>query len=149
MSENRALFFEEAVKIAVRSAIAEEAEAVGEEMGLFVPRIEFGNYTGFDAVNAEILITHCERTEKERVIRISAYAIEINIPVPDGPHDGEALMYAYTMAINRAIGNNRNLCGTVDNANLTETRIARPRKRHVGDCWLLTAKLRATVETKA
>jgi hypothetical protein len=48
------------------------------EMELVVPPVEFSGYTGGSVVVPVISLSTCERSEKERVIRLDAYALTLD-----------------------------------------------------------------------
>jgi hypothetical protein len=55
-----------------------------------------------------IALSTCERSEKERIIRLDAYTLAIAFTVPEHP-DGERNCYAYAGAVAAALGENPTL----------------------------------------
>jgi len=146
MSENRIMFAEIAIANAVKKLLCEDANRLLEALDFRIPYFEFGDYSGNDVVNPDITILSCERSEKERIVLVNAYAVEIAVPVADCGHDGELFAYAYGAAISGAARLNGTLDGIVDRIAVTECRYAPPKRRNCGDCWIVAIKLRVTVE---
>jgi hypothetical protein len=80
-----------------------------------IPPIEFGKYRGGSAVIPVITLSTCERSEKERIIRLDTYTLTITFAVPEHPSDqrsvGERSCYAYAAAIDRALSEDPALGG--------------------------------------
>jgi hypothetical protein len=64
-----------------------------------IPPVEFGSYRGGPAVVPVVTLSACERSEKERIIRLDTYTMTITFAVPEHPSDqrsvGERNCYAY------------------------------------------------------
>jgi hypothetical protein len=116
-----------------------------EEAEFSVPPVEFGGYPGDSVVAPVVALSTCERTEKERIIRLDAYALTITSALPGCP-DGELYCYAYAAAVDRALGEDPALGGVVDRAVLTGKKYVPPKKPHCGEGWEVILTLRLTVE---
>jgi hypothetical protein len=117
-----------------------------EELELKVPPLEIGGGSGGNAVYPDVYITGCERTEKERVIRIDSYAVTITFPVPES-EEADLYCYAYAAAFEKALDANPSLDGFADRAVLTGKKYIRPKKPGCGEGWKLVLSVRVTVET--
>jgi hypothetical protein len=110
-----------------------------------IPPIEFGNYRGGSAVAPAIALSTCERTEKERIVRLDAYTLTVTFTVPEWP-EGERNCYAYAASVATALGENPTLGGAASRAVLTGKKYVPPRQRGTGGEWELVLTLRVTVE---
>jgi hypothetical protein len=110
-----------------------------------IPLIEFGNYRGDSAVFPVITLSTCERSEKERIIRLDAYTLTIAFTVPEYP-DGERNCYAYAAAIGRALSENPALGGAASRAVLAGKKYTPPKHPGTGEGWELILTLRITAE---
>ena len=110
-----------------------------------IPVIEFGNFEGGYAVSPVIMLSSCERTEKERVILQEAYSLSITFSIPETPETGWNC-YAYAGAVSRAFYDNPTLGGIVDRAVITGKKFIQPKKRNCGEEWGLSISVRLTVE---
>jgi hypothetical protein len=89
-----------------------------------IPPIEFGQ-SGFiglsalsggsSAVVPGLVLSTCERSKKERMVRLDAYTLTITFRLPESP-DGELFCYAYTAAVDRALGEDPALGGVAGRA---------------------------------
>jgi hypothetical protein len=70
MSDNRALFSEETIIGAVNRLLSGRVNELLGETEYPIPPIEFGSYRGGSAVVPVITLSTCERSEKERIIRL-------------------------------------------------------------------------------
>ena len=118
------------------------------EMEFAVPAVEFGEYAGGSAVVPVINLSTCERSEKERIIRLDAYSLIVTFSVPETP-ESELHCYAYAAAVEKALGENPALDGTASRAVLVGKKYAPPKKAHCGDGWEVILTLRVTVEGTA
>ncbi|AEF85368.1 hypothetical protein TREPR_2041 [Treponema primitia ZAS-2] len=110
-----------------------------------IPPIEFGvPLGGFSAVPI-LRLAEYEQSEKERIIRVDAYALTLSLEVPKTP-DSERDVYAYGAAISTALAEDPTLGGVADRAVITGKKYVPPKKPYCGDCWELIVTLRVTVE---
>ncbi|MDR2477874.1 MAG: hypothetical protein LBD48_01025 [Treponema sp.] len=92
-----------------------------------------------------ISLSTCERSEKERVIRLDAYALTIVFSVPENP-ESELHYYAYATAVEKALGENMVLGEAVSRAVLIGEKYLAPKKPHCGDGWEIVLTVRVTLE---
>jgi hypothetical protein len=145
MSDNRALFVEEAITGAVKRLLAGRVNEILGETEFPVPPVEFGGFGGGSVVAPVISLSTCERTEKERVIRLDAYALAITFSLPESP-DGELFCYAYASAVDRALVEDPALGGVASRAVLAGKKYVPPKHAGTGEGWGLVLFLRITVE---
>jgi hypothetical protein len=110
-----------------------------------MPPVEFGNYRGGSAVVPVVALSTCERSEKERIIRLDAYTLTITFTVPEWP-GGERNCYAYAASVSTALRENPTLGGTASRAVLTGKKYVPPKQSGTGEGWELVLSLRITVE---
>ena len=107
--------------------------------------IEFGNYKGFSAVAPAVALASCERSEKERIIKLDACSLTITFNVPE-TLDSELHCYVYAWAVCKAIEENPTLGGVVDRAVISGKKYIQPKKANCGVGWEVVISLRVTVE---
>jgi hypothetical protein len=110
-----------------------------------IPPIEFGSYRGGSFTAPVISLSSCERTEKERIIRLDAYTLTVTFTVPEHP-EGERNCYAYASSVDKALGENPALGGAASRAELTGKKYAPPKQSGTGGDWELVLTLRITIE---
>jgi hypothetical protein len=113
MGDNRDLYIEEIIAGAVKGLLAERVNGLLEETEFAIPPIEFGAYRGRGVVVPVIGLSACERSEKERIVRVDAYSLTIAFAAPETP-EGERNCYAYAAAVAAALGEDPTLGGAVD-----------------------------------
>jgi hypothetical protein len=145
MSDNRGLYVEEAITGAVKRLLAGRVNEILADAEFPVPPVEFGGFGGGSAVAPGIVLSTCERNEKERVIRLDAYSLTITFSVPENP-DGELLCYAYSAAVDQALGEDPALGGAASRAVLIGKKYVPPKKPHCGDGWEVILTLRVVTE---
>ena len=138
-------FIEQQIISAVRAVLVGRVNEVLRDMRFPAPPVEFGDYCGNYAVVPVIALTSCERTEKERIIRMNAYSLTITFTLTDTP-DSEMFCYAYSNAVSKAIYENSTLSGIVDRAAITGAKFTSPKKANCGQEWELVINLRITIE---
>jgi hypothetical protein len=143
MSETRALYIEESIILAVKRLLLGQVNTILSEAQFTIPLIEFGEY----GVSPIITFLTCERSEKERVLRIDAYSLNITFELPE-TRESELHLYAYSAAVGRALFDNPTLGGVVDRAVLTGKKYIHPKKLNYGECWGLTIILKVTVSNE-
>jgi hypothetical protein len=150
MSDNRILFVEETIIGVVKRLLAGRVNELLGETEYPIPPVEFGNYRGGSVIAPVIALSTCERTEKERIVRLDAYSLTITFTVPEHPSDqrsvGERDAYAYAWAAATALGENPTLDGTVDRAVLAGKKYTPPKQSGTGGDWAVVLSLRITVE---
>lgn len=138
-------FVEQRIIQAVRQTLSGRVNEVLEEMEFAIPLIELGQYHGASVASPVITLFGCERTEKERIIRLDAYSLAITLTVPEAP-ESETHCYAYAGAIDKAIHDDPTLGGAVDRAAVTAKKFIAPKKPHCGEWREVVIALRITVE---
>ena len=136
---------EQQIVEAVRKLLIGRGNELLGSIEYVIPLIEFGNYGGVSAVVPAITLSTCELTEKERIIRTSAYSLTISFNVPENP-DSELHCYVYAWAVTRALEQNPTLGGIVDRAVITAKKFNTPKKANCGQGWEAGITLRITVE---
>jgi hypothetical protein len=141
------MFVEEAVTGAAKRLLTGRVNELLGETEFPVAPIEFGGYPGGSAVVPGISLSTCERTEKERIVRLDAYSLTITFAVPERD-DSELLCYSYSAAVDRTLGEDPSLGGTAERAVLTGKKYIEPKTPHCGDCWNVILTLRVSVENQ-
>jgi hypothetical protein len=139
------LFIEEMVLNSVKKLLSGRVNELLGETEYPIPPIEFGAYRGGSAVVPVIGLSACERSEKERIIRLNAYTLTITFTVPEHPA-GERNCYAYAASVATALGEDPALGGVVDRAELTGKKYSPPKCAGTRADWGVTLTLRVTVE---
>jgi len=111
-----------------------------------VPFVEFTDYKAGNVVVPVINLSTCERSEKERIIRLDAYSLSITFSLPE-TSESEFLCYVYSLAVYKALGENPTLDGVADRAVATGKKYNKPKKAGCGEGWETVISLRVTVET--
>jgi len=137
------VFIEQQILVAIRKLLTEQVNKILSEWELLTPIIEFSKYSR--AVNPVIALNTCETTEKERIIRLDAYALTITFTVPES-EDSEIFCYGYAHAICRAVNENQTLGGVVDRAVVTNKKYTPPKIAHCGMDWEVVISIRVTIE---
>ena len=138
-------FIETRIISAVRELLTGQ---VNELLGVIecpIPLIDFTDYGGGSSVTPVINLVTCERTEKERIVRLDSYSLTISFTLPESP-DSELHCYAYPGAVGRAVYENPTLGGVVNRAVISAKKYISPKKPHCGEPWELVLALRITVE---
>jgi hypothetical protein len=91
---DKSLFIEENIINSVKKLLSGRVNELLGETEYPIPPIEFENYRGGSSVFPAIALSTCERSEKERIIRLDAHTLTIVFTVPEHP-DGERNCYAY------------------------------------------------------
>jgi hypothetical protein len=153
---DKALFIEEIIINSLKSLLAGRVNELLGETEHPIPPIEFGNYRGGSAVvgacSPVIGLSTCERSEKERIIRLDAYTLTITFTVPEHPSDqrsvGERNYYAYASSVAAALNENPTLGGIASRAELTGKKYIPPKHPGTGEGWELVLTLRVTVQVE-
>ena len=138
-------FFETRIIMAVRELLTGRVNEILQNSPFVIPVIEFGDYCGSGSVVPVITLTSCERTEKERIIRLDVYSLTVSITLPETP-ESELHCYAYSGAIGRAIYDDPTLGGVVDRVVVTGRKYLSPKKPYCGEGWGIVIMLRVAVE---
>jgi len=138
-------FIETRILGAVRGLLTERVNEIIRDSEYSIPVVEFGDYGCGDAVAPVISLSTCERTEKERIIRLDAYSLTVAFSFPE-TQESELYCYAYSGAVSRAFYDDSTLGGIVDRAVVTGKKYISPKKPNCGEDWGLVIALRITVE---
>jgi hypothetical protein len=142
------VFIEQQIIEAVKRLLDKRVNEIFSNWEIVVPVIEFGNIGGMYAVAPVVLLSGCERTEKERLIRLDAYSVSISFTLQEH-EDGELFCYAYSTAFTKALGEDVTLGGVVDRAAITGKKYIPTKKQNCGEGWGVAITLRITVEEMA
>jgi hypothetical protein len=145
---DKALFIEENIINSVRKLLSGRINELLREMEYPIPPIELGTYRGGSIVSPVITLSTCERSEKERVIRLDAYILTITFAVPEHP-EGERNCYAYASSVASVLGENPTLDGAASRVVLMGKKYVPPKHPGTGEDWELVLTLRVTVEGMA
>jgi hypothetical protein len=139
------IFIEEIIVNSLKSLLLGRVNALLGEAEYPIPPIELGSYRGGSAVVPVISLSTCERSEKERIIRLDAYTLTVTFTVPEHP-EGERNCYAYASSVATALGENPTLGGVASRAELTGKKYIPPKQAGTGGDWTLVLSLRVIVE---
>jgi hypothetical protein len=90
-------------------------------------------------------LSTCERSEKERIIRLDAYTLTITLNIPEHP-EGERNCYAYASSVATALQENPTLGGIASRAVLAGKKYTPPKQSGTREGWAVILTLRLTVE---
>jgi hypothetical protein len=139
------LFIEEILLNSVKKLLAGRVNELLGETEYPIPPIELGSYRGGSIVSPVITLSICERSEKERIIRLDAYTLTITLTIPENPA-GEQNCYSYASSVAAALLENPTLGGIASRAELTGKKYVPPKTPHCGEGWEIILTLRITVE---
>ena len=140
-------FIEQQITGAVWALLLGRVNQILMELKLPVPVIEYGEYSGAFVTVPLVILRQCERTEKERIICIDAFTLEISFNPGEKP-ETERYCYAYSAAVSKAIKENPTLGGVVETIRISWKRYVPPLRKGGALGWGLILELRATVEEK-
>jgi hypothetical protein len=146
MSDNRALYIEEAITGAVKKLLTGKVNDVLRGLEFQIPIIEFGIFRGDTVIAPLVSLSSCEQTEKERIIKQDTYSLTVTFPVLDTV-ESELFCYAYAAAFQKALCEDLTLGGVADKAVITSKKYVPPKKADCGMEWETIITLRVTVET--
>jgi hypothetical protein len=142
---DKGLFIEEIIINSLKSLLAGRVNTLLGETDYPIPPVEFGDYRGGSVVSPVIGLSTCERSEKERIVRLDAYTLTITFTVPEHPA-GERNCYAYASTVATALRENPTLGGVANRAVLTGKKYVPPKQSGTGGNWGITLTLRITTE---
>jgi hypothetical protein len=145
---DKALFIEEILLNSVEKMLSGRVNELLGEIEYPIPAIELGSYRGGSAVVPVIVLSTCERSEKERIIRLDAYTLTIAFTVPEYP-EGERNCDAYAGAVAAALEEDPTLGGIASRAVLTGKKYSPPKQNGSGGDWGVILTLRVTLEGSA
>jgi hypothetical protein len=136
-------FIEQRIIDAVRKLLTGRVNEKLNDYNFYFPLLEFSNYS--NAIIPVVALASCERTEKERIIRLDAYSMTVTFTMPENP-ESELYCYAYATAFDKALGEDVTLGGVADRAVITGKKYNQPKKPHCGEDWEVVITVRVTVE---
>jgi len=139
------IFIEQRIIEAIRGLLKGRVNEILSEWEFLIPVIEFSNFANKHTVVPAVSLVSCERTEKERIIRLDAYSLSISFTLPE-TQETELYCYGYAAAVCKAIGENPTLGGVVDRAVISGKKYSQPKKPGCGEDWETVIALRITVE---
>ncbi|MDR0583575.1 MAG: hypothetical protein LBG57_04410 [Treponema sp.] len=143
---DKSLFIEEIIINSLKSLLTGRVNELLGETEYSIPPVEFGrSLAGGAAVTPVLRLSICERSEKERIIRLDAYTLTITFTIPEWP-GGERNCYAYAASVATALKENPTLGGVTGRAVLTGKKYAPPKCAGTGADWTVVLSLRITVE---
>jgi hypothetical protein len=142
---DKSLFIEEILLNSVKKLLSGRVNELLEETEYPIPPVEFGTYRGGSIVVPVIALSICERSEKERIIRLDAYTLTIAFAVPEWP-GGERNCYAYASSVATALREDSTLGGAASRAELTGKKYVPPKQSGTGGEWEVELKVRVLVE---
>jgi hypothetical protein len=146
MSDNRALYIEEAITGAVKKLLTGKVNDVLRGLEFQIPIIEFGVFRGDTVIAPLVSLSSCEQTEKERIIRQDTYSVTVTFPILDTV-ETELFCYAYAAAFSKALCEDVTLGGVADKAVITSKKYVPPKKADCGMEWETIITLRVTVDS--
>ena len=138
-------FIEQRIIAAIRGLLTKRVNEILRDEEFSAPVIELGGYQGVGSVAPVIALSSCEKSEKERVIRLDAYSLTITFCLPE-TFETESHCYAYAGAVCMALKENPTLSGIANRAAITSEKYIPPKKPHCGENWQVIISLRLTVE---
>ena len=79
---DKSLFIEETLLNSVKKLLLGRVNELLEETEYPIPVIEFAKYRGGSTVVPVIVLSTCEQSEKERIVRLDVYTLTITFTVP-------------------------------------------------------------------
>jgi hypothetical protein len=157
-------FIEETILNSVKMIFLGRVNELLGEVEFMIPPIEFGQsgYTGLPgefrqgrnsmslplgghyAITPAVVLAECERSEKERVIRLDCFTVSVSFACCG--EFGERNCYAYAAAVDRALGEDPTLGGVASRAELAGKKYAPPKHPGTGEGWEVVLSLRVVVE---
>jgi hypothetical protein len=139
-------FIEQQIIEAVRKLLSGRVNEILNKWEFLIPVIEFSVFENKYSVAPAVSLVSCERTEKERIIRLDAYSLSISFTLPE-TQETELYCYGYAAAVCKAIGENPTLGGVVDRAVVSGKKYSQPKKPGCGEDWEMVISLKVTIET--
>jgi len=139
------VFIEQQIVEAVRKLLSGRVNEILGNWEFLIPVVEFSNFANRHTVAPAVSLVSCERTEKERIIRMDAYSLSISFTLPE-TQETELYCYGYAAAVCKAIGENPTLGGVVERAVVSGKKYSQPKKPGCGENWEIVITIRITVE---
>jgi len=112
------------------------------ELDVAVPlfEIDCSRRLGSYGIYPDIEISECELSDKERIIKVEAYALKITVRIQRLEEKKHLYFYAY--ALDKAIGDDPTFGGVADSVSIVQKKYC----RNESGGWEIVITLRATVE---
>lgn len=134
-------FVEQRILGAVRGLLTDRVNSLLDDIAPNIPPIEFKASSGGNNTEPKIYLRSAETSEKERIILITAYTLEIAFDCVE-----ERDCYAYAAVVDYALALDPTLGGIVNHGILTGRQYKPPVKGHWGGCWELVLTIRLVTE---
>ena len=138
-------FIEQQIIDAVKKLHSGRVNEILCDWNFLIPLFEISDYIGTSAVIPVISLSSCEKTEKERIIKLDAYSVTITITLPENA-ESELYCYGYAHAFEKALREDVTLGGVADRTIITDKKYVPPKIARCGEGWKLVLNLRITVE---
>jgi hypothetical protein len=138
-------FIEQRIIGAIHGLLTGRVNEILGEWEFLMPVIEFSSFANKHTVVPSVTLVSCERTEKERIIRLDAYSVSITFTIPE-TQETELYCYGYATAVCKALDENPTLGGVADRAVVSGKKYSSPKKPGCGENWETVITLRVTVE---
>jgi hypothetical protein len=145
MTDKKGFYMEENIINSLKSLLLGRVNEILGEGHLHIPPIDFGGYSGGPTIVPVISLSACERSEKERIVRLDAYSLTITFTLPEMV-EGELFCYGYAAAMELALMENPALDGVANRAVIIGKQYRQPKTAHCGEGWAVSLSLRITVE---
>jgi hypothetical protein len=142
---DKTLFIEENIINSLEKLLSGPVNELLGEMEYPIPLIEFGNYRAGSAAVPVVALSTCERSEKERIVRLDTYTLTITFTVPEHLA-GERNCYAYASSVATALKENPTLDGIADRAELAGKKYVPPKQNGTGGDWEVELKIHVFIE---
>jgi hypothetical protein len=145
MSDSRILFTEEAITGAVKKLLTGRVNELLEKLQFNILLIELSNYSGDTVIQPAIVLSTCERSEKERLVLLDSYTLTITFSLVNDD-DCDLFRYAYADTVNKAITEDVTLGGIAERTVLTGKKYGDPKKSVYGEKAEVILAYRVTVD---
>jgi hypothetical protein len=143
---DKGLCIEETLLNSVENLLSGRVNELLGETEYPIPPIELGrSSSGVYAVTPVLRLTACERTEKERIVRLEVYSLTVVFTIPESI-DSERNGYTYAGAVSAALKEEPTLGGVVDRAVLTGKKYVPPKHPGTGGDGEVMLSLQITIE---
>jgi len=139
-------FIEQRIISAVRGLLTGRVNELLRGYDFQIPVVEFSECGCGYGVTPKILLSSCERSEKERIINVDTYSLTVSFCLPD-KQESLLCCYAYGVSFKKALCENVTLGGIVDRALIVSKKFVPPKVQNAGMELEYIITLRITVET--
>jgi len=143
---NECEFIELKILEVIKGLLTGQVNEILNNRQLMLELFEISEFKDGSAVVPIINVKSCERTEKERIIRVDAYSVLISFSLRETP-ETELYCYGYISAVCKVIGDYPTLGGIVDRVVVIDKKVVPPKVTNCGMDWKVEINLRITVES--